>query len=73
MLEAKKEEIKRRRRMMGISQKVLSLKAGLPYNAIYRIENGCFKTTHPLRAKEIASALGCKVEDVFTPVNKGAW
>lgn len=72
MLEARKEEIKRRRLAMGVSQKALSLKAGLPYNAVYRIENGFFRTTHPLRAKEIAKALNCKIEDIFTPINKGA-
>lgn len=40
-------------------------------NAIGRIERGESEQTHPLRAREIAKALHCKVEDIFIET-KGA-
>lgn len=63
---AKREEIKRRRLATGLNKKELSLRAGLPANAIGRIENGENGQTHPLRARAIAKALQCGVEDIFT-------
>lgn len=68
---AKREEIKRRRLASGLNKKELSLKAGLPANAIGRIEKGENEQTHPLRARAIAEALHCGVEDVFCIVKKG--
>lgn len=59
------EEIKNKRTEMGLNCSQLSVKAGLPQNAIGRIERGESKLTHPLRAKVIAKALGCKVSDIF--------
>lgn len=61
----------------GLTQHQLSCIAGLPGNAIFRIENQCVKKTSILRAKAIADALGCPVEDMFvTPghenIEKGA-
>lgn len=49
----------------------LAVKAGLPLTAIYRLENGTTKMTNHLRAREIAKALHCEVEDIFT-TSKGA-
>ncbi len=49
----------------------LAKEAGLPINAIYRLENGTTKMTNHLRAREIAKALQCGVEDIFTET-KGA-
>lgn len=49
----------------------LAKESGLPINAIYRLENGTTKLTNHLRAREIAKALHCKVEDIFI-VKKGA-
>ena len=71
MFVAKREEIKRRRLASGLTKKELSLKAGLPANAIGRIEKGENEQTHPLRARVIAEALHCGVEDIFTET-KGA-
>lgn len=68
MLIAKVSEIKRRRNSLGISMCALSEKAGLPNNAIYRIENMKFNKTHPIRARAIAKALKCKVSDIFEEV-----
>ncbi len=68
---AKREELKRRRIAAGLNKKELSQKAGLPGNAIGRIEKGENERTHPLRAREIAKALHCKVEDIFTETQKG--
>ncbi|WP_343208078.1 helix-turn-helix transcriptional regulator [Anaerolentibacter hominis] len=65
MLIAKREEIKRRRLEAGLNQKQLSQKAGLPANAICRIEKGENEQTHPLRARVIAKALHCKLDDIF--------
>lgn len=68
---AKREELKHRRLVSGLNKKELSLKAGLPANAIGRIEKGESEQTHPLRARAIAEALQCEVEDIFTET-KGA-
>lgn len=68
---AKREEIKRRRLEHGLNKKELSLKAGLPSNAVGRIEKGENEKTHPLRARALADALQCGVEDIFTET-KGA-
>nr|DAV84020.1 MAG TPA: helix-turn-helix protein [Caudoviricetes sp.] len=63
---AKREEIERRRLASGLNKKELSLKAGLPANAIGRIERGESEQTHPLRARAISKALHCDVTDIFT-------
>ncbi len=63
---AKRAEIERRRLASGLNRKELSLKAGLPANAVGRIERGESEQTHPLRARAIAKALHCGVEDIFT-------
>ena len=65
MLIPLRDEIRTRRIEMKLNCSQLSLKAGLPQNAIGRIERGESKFTHPLRAKVIAKALGCKVTDIF--------
>lgn len=70
-LTPKIEEIRERRLAADLSQYGLSKKAGLGGQAINRIESGETATIHPLRAKEIAKALGCGVEDIFTET-KGA-
>lgn len=58
-------ELKRRRQVAGLSMKALSKNAGLPDNAVLRIESGKTKRINHLRAREIAKALGCKVTDIF--------
>lgn len=65
MLIAKKEEIKKRREQRGLSQRQLSFKAGLPVNAVFRLETENHSYTYPLRAKAIADALNCNVDDIF--------
>lgn len=65
MLVAKRTDIQKRREAKGLSRKKLSQQAGLPDNAVCRIERGENKYTHPLRAAAISQALGCKVEDIF--------
>lgn len=64
-------EIKRRRLESDLSQHKLSMLAGLGGQAINRIERGETSCVHPLRAREIAKALHCGVEDIFTNT-KGA-
>lgn len=59
-------EIRERRLAANLSQHGLSLKAGLGGQAINRIERGETITVHSLRAREIAKALHCGVEDIFT-------
>ena len=63
---AKRAEIERRRLANGLNKKELSLKAGLPANAIGRIERG-----ESERARAIAEALYCEVEDIFTETKGG--
>jgi len=59
-------ELKLRREEKELSTKMLSEMAGLPCNAVWRMENGQSPRTHPLRAKAVAEALQCKVNDIFT-------
>lgn len=65
-------EIKKRRERFGWSQHQLSIQAGLSGCAICRIESQKTKKINDLRAREIAKALHCKVEDIFTETQKGA-
>lgn len=64
LLHIKAEELKRRRQAIGLTQCKLSTSAGLPTNAIYRLEDGSTKGTSHLRIREIAKVLGCRVEDI---------
>lgn len=70
MFVARRDEIKRRREAEGLTGRRLSQRAGLPDNAITRIENGDSEQTHPLRARAIAEALKCKVTDIFDEPDK---
>lgn len=72
MLLPKVEEIRKRRLEMNLSMVKLSKKANLSGASILRIENRLTEKVHPLRAREIAKALNCKVEDIFEEVKKGA-
>ena len=67
-----KNQLEKIREAQGLSRFALSKKAGMGGSALYRIETGVTPTVHHLSALAIATALGCKVEDVFTPINKGA-
>lgn len=71
MLVPKIDEIQRRRTCAELSREKLSFLAGLPKNAIFRIETGRTGYTYPIRARAIAEALHCKVEDIFDET-KGA-
>ena len=69
----KVEEIKRRRLEAGLSRQKLSLLAGLPKNAVYRIELDQAGYTYPIRARALAEALHCEVEDIcFTTTYRRA-
>lgn len=63
--------IRARREAAGLTKQALSRKAGLPDNAVLRIENGSSERINHLRAGVIAEALHCSVEDIFTET-KGA-
>ena len=65
MLVANAVRIKELRERLGLNQKRLSEKAGLPANAIFRIEAGTYTRTQDLRARAIADALGCPLEEIF--------
>ena len=65
MIIPKKDEIMRRREAMGLTRSALSRCAGLPPNALGRIERGETEYTYPIRAKAIAEALGCELEEIF--------
>lgn len=68
MLIPKEKEIKKRRLRMNLSQRQLSIKCGLPDNAICRIEMGAFGSIYPIRARAIAAVLQCQLSDVFDEV-----
>ena len=70
MLIPKREEIRRRRINAGLSRYKVAALAGLPDNALFRIEEGKHGYTHPLRAKAIASALNCNLSDIFDDSNE---
>ena len=75
MLKPIVNQIRKKRITQGLSQHQLSLASGLSGTSIMRLESGQSATTHHLRASAIADALGCKVEEIFTPANitnKGA-
>ena len=71
LLKVKAEELQRKREQAQMTPYRLAKAAGLPVNAIYRLEDGTTQMTNPLRAREIAKALQCEVEAIFTQV-KGA-
>lgn len=60
------DEIKKRREEFGWPQHQLSIKAGLSGCAIFRIEGEKTKRINFLRAKEIARALHCKVDEIIS-------
>ncbi len=66
LLIPKISEIRERRIAAGLSQHSLSLRADLGGPAINRIERGETRNVYHVRAKAIAEALYCKVEDIFT-------
>lgn len=73
MLVPKSTEIQKRRNLLSMSCYQLSKKAGLPLNAITRIEKNTPRFTYPIRATAIANALGCDVKEIFEEVSqKGA-
>ncbi len=65
------QELRQRREAAGLSMKALSKNVGLPGNAVLRIKRGETKRINHLRAREIARALDCEVEEIFTDT-KGA-
>lgn len=71
LLKVKSNELQRRREAAKLTPYKLAVISGLPLNSIYRLENGTTQMTNHLRAREIAKALDCKIEDIFT-TSKGA-
>lgn len=71
LLKVNATELQRQREQAHMTPYRLAVEAGLPVNAIYRLEDGTTKMTNHLRAREIAKALHCKVEDIFNDT-KGA-
>ena len=68
MYRANIEKLIKLREEAGLNRAQLSIKAGLPKNAISRIERGCYDSTHPIRAKAIADALECNIKDIFDEI-----
>ena len=64
LLKVNAAELQRRREKQNMTPYRLAVEAGLPVNAIYRLEDGSTKMTS--RAREIAKALHCKTEEIFT-------
>lgn len=64
-LKPKVNELKKQRKLYGLTKHQVSLRAGLGNQALSRIERGETKAIHPLRAKEIARVLNCSISDIF--------
>ncbi len=71
LLKVNAAELQRQRELAQMTPYRLAKEAGLPVNAIYRLEDGTTKMTNHLRAREIAKALQCEVEAIFSEL-KGA-
>lgn len=69
LLRVNATELQRQRERAAMTPYKLAKESGLPINSIYRLENGTTKLTNHLRAREIARALDCRVEEIFTEVN----
>lgn len=65
MLVPKVKKIKEKRINLQLTKSELSKLASLPDNAICRIENSNYNSIHPIRAKAIAKALNCTMEELF--------
>lgn len=68
-LKPKIDEIQQRRKQLHLTKHQVSLRAGLGNQALSRIETNTTKAIHPLRAKQIAKVLKCKVSDIFEDVD----
>jgi len=71
LLKVNAAKLQYQREQAKMSPYKLAMESGLSINSIYRLENGTTKMTNHLRAREIARALDCRVEDIFTDA-KGA-
>lgn len=71
LLKVNASELQHQREVAKMTPYRLAKEAGLPVNAIYRLEDGTTKMTNHLRAREIAKALQCEIEDIFSDM-KGA-
>lgn len=71
LLKVNAAELQRQREQAQMTPYRLAKEAGLPVNAIYRLEDGTTKMTNHLRAREIAKALQCEVDTIFSEL-KGA-
>lgn len=69
LLRVNAAELQRQREQAAMTPYKLAKESGLPINSIYRLENGTTKLTNHLRAREIARALDCRMEEIFTEVN----
>lgn len=56
--------VKTKRLKLGMTQKVLADKVNVDQSLICQIERGS-KTPNLLLGKEIADALGCRIDDLF--------
>jgi len=59
------QNIKKYRKKKGISQDKLSKLAGITYNTIIKIESGATSNPRVETLKQIADALGVKIDDLM--------
>ena len=64
MTKSRRERIRERRRVLGLSQDAAAKLAGLSYHTWYAIESG-FRNPSLHTAKAIAKALGTTIEQIF--------
>lgn len=65
LLKVNADKLQTQRERAQMTPYRLAKEAGLPVNAIYRLEDGTTKMTNYLRAREIAKVLCCKIDDIF--------
>ena len=59
------ENIKKRRKKLGLSQEDFAQKSGVKYTTLTKIESGVIKTPSVLMVEKIAKALGVSIEDLL--------
>ncbi|MEG3007217.1 MAG: helix-turn-helix transcriptional regulator [Oscillospiraceae bacterium] len=69
-LQINSEKLRELRLKKGLTCYSLAKKVGVGLKSIWRYEKNISKTTDRFRAKAIADALGCKVSDIFSEIEK---
>lgn len=64
LLTVQQDKLIKKRKSLNMSQYRLSLLSGLSGNSVFRMENQDHRVS-PLRAKAVADALQCQIDELF--------